>query len=180
MTRAAGDEERPDVSLSPFSRDHADLVAGWLSNPGVNRWLYGEFRFQQVSGRQVLLLASSPRNHLMVVNCGDVPCGLVALSQINQHDASADIWYLIGDAAYEGKGVATRAVQLALRVAFGERGLHSLSASVMGPNIASRRVLERSGFRLAGVLREGVRLGDEFVDRLLYDVLRQDIPGEGA
>ena len=87
---------------------------------------------------------------------------------------SANVWYLIGESRYLGRRVATRAVRLAVLKAF-EQGFQSLSASVMAGNRASERVLERSGFRLAGVMRRGARLDDEFVDRRIYDLLPRDL-----
>jgi RimJ/RimL family protein N-acetyltransferase len=163
-----------EVTLSPVTAASAEIVARWLSDPNINRWLYGDFRNATVSPRQVVLLASSPRNELWTIACDGAPCGVIALSHIDRHDQSASIWYLIGDPRYLGRGVATRAVRQAVALAF-QQGLQSLNASVMAGNDASGRVLERSGFRLAGVMRNGVRLDDRFVDRLMYDVLPADV-----
>ena len=62
-----------------------------------------------------------------------------------------------------------------VRMAFEELGLRSVNASVMAPNVASARVLERCGFRPAGRLRKGLRLDEEFVDRIVYDLLPEDV-----
>jgi RimJ/RimL family protein N-acetyltransferase len=166
--------DRARVTIEPLTPATADVAAAWLADPNINQWLSGEFRDQQVVPRQLLLMASSPRNRVWSIMADEVAGGLVALSQIDTHDRSARIWYLIGRYELRGRGVASEAVRLASSRGFVELGLESISASVMAPNEASARVLVAAGFRPAGILRRGLRLGSEFVDRVLYDLVRGD------
>lgn len=175
VPNAADSSAVADVSIGDVVVESAEIVARWLSDPAINQWLFGEVRGQIVSARQVMLMASSPRNRLWLVRCGGEPCGLVALSQVDSHDCSARLWYLLGDQRFGGRGVTTRAVKLVLPAAFTELGLRSVNASVMEPNVASMAVLERCGFRFVGRLRAGLRHGEGFVDRLVYDVLPEDV-----
>lgn len=55
--------------------------------------------------------------------------------------------------AYWGRGIATDASRTLADVALGLGGLRRLEASVFAPNVASARVLEKSGFQLEGRLR---------------------------
>lgn len=168
------------VWLEPLTPATAELATAWLGDPDINQWLSGEFRDRQVTARQLLLMASSPKNRVWAIVADDAPCGLVALSQIDPHDRSARIWYLIGDYRQRRKGVARRAVCEAARLGFTDLQLESITASVMASNPGSAQVLLQAGFRPAGVFRRGLRLGDAFVDRQLYDVIRGELRvGEG-
>ena len=73
-----------------------------------------------------------------------------------------------------GKGIATKAVELMLGEAFRLRGLHRVTAYVYKPNVASSRVLEKNGFTLEGVQREGVLCQGVPTDYLLYGLLRRE------
>lgn len=75
-----------------------------------------------------------------------------------------------------GRGVMTEAVRLAIRHAFGPLGLARLVAGAATENVASRRVIEASGFRLIGVERQCVQIRTGLVDHAVYDLLAADSP----
>lgn len=80
-------------------------------------------------------------------------------------DNAAELGYRIGQAA-AGKGVATRAVALALQLAASKHGLNKITAGTSPQNIASQKVLEKNGFSPAGKTK--VNMGGEPVDSLQY------------
>jgi RimJ/RimL family protein N-acetyltransferase len=71
--------------------------------------------------------------------------GLVSLMAINRLRGSAQVGYWIA-VPYWGRGVATRALALAVRFAFHDRRLVELGAVCLAKNPASARVLEKNGF----------------------------------
>ena len=77
---------------------------------------------------------------------------------------SADLLYIFKH-AYWGKGLATELAQAALATAFGRSEIDLIHATVKPSNVASVRVLEKSGMRLEQYLPD--------VDRLHY-VLDRD------
>ncbi|MER5457984.1 GNAT family N-acetyltransferase [Micromonospora sp. NPDC002389] len=77
--------------------------------------------------------------------------------------------------AWYGRGYATRAVRLLTRWGFDHVGLARLWAGTLPENLASQRVLEKTGFRREGLLR-GRLLGAEGTraDSTVYGLLRTD------
>ncbi|WP_295627881.1 GNAT family N-acetyltransferase [uncultured Corynebacterium sp.] len=67
-----------------------------------------------------------------------------------------------------GGGVATAALALACDHARA-LGMHRIEATVLADNAASRRVLERCGFRPVGVAREAFHIDGAWRDHLLLD-----------
>jgi [ribosomal protein S5]-alanine N-acetyltransferase len=57
---------------------------------------------------------------------------------------------------------------------FGELGLHRVEAFIHPDNTASRALVEKLGFRCEGVLRDHLRVGDEWRDNMLYAQLVTD------
>lgn len=102
-------------------------------------------------------------------------CGQITLGGISR-GALQSAWIGYWVARYAaGGGVATAAVAMALDHAFREAGLHRLEATVRPENAASRRVLERSGFREEGLLRRYLHVDGDWRDHLLVARTREEL-----
>lgn len=73
------------------------------------------------------------------------------------------------------RGVCTEAVGLALRFAFGPCRLHRVQAAVMPHNAASKRVLEKNGFRHEGFSPHYLRLAGSWRDHDLFALTLEDV-----
>jgi len=102
-----------------------------------------------------------------------VLCGTLGLHYVDWFDRSAEIGYWI-TSDREGRGYVTRAVRCMLDVAFGAAGLHRVVIRCAVENVRSRRVAERLGFRVEGLLHEAQWVGGRFLDQHLYALLRRD------
>ncbi|HEY6379791.1 MAG TPA: GNAT family protein [Candidatus Dormibacteraeota bacterium] len=88
---------------------------------------------------------------------------------------SGHLGYLV-DTLHRGRGVASAAVAAAVEHAFGDMGLHRLDAGVLTTNIASQRVLEKSGFELLGLARAYLFIAGAWRDNLIYQRTGPDRP----
>lgn len=73
------------------------------------------------------------------------------------------------------KGIMTEAVKQICRFAFETLDIMRISGVVYSPNMASRKVLERNGFQLEGVLRKAVYKDGNVYDKCLYGLLRDEL-----
>jgi [ribosomal protein S5]-alanine N-acetyltransferase len=64
------------------------------------------------------------------------------------------------------QGIGAEAVS-----AIGELSLHRVQAFIHPDNAPSRALAEKLGFRFEGLLRDNLRVGDEWRDDLLYALL---------
>jgi [ribosomal protein S5]-alanine N-acetyltransferase len=78
------------------------------------------------------------------------------------------------DKEFVGRGIATEAVNLVLQFAFYTLNLHRVEAYVAPQNIASVRVLEKSGFKQEGLLRELLFINGVWVDHYMYAMLQSE------
>ena len=100
--------------------------------------------------------------------------GAVTLSNVRRGVAeTGTLGYWIGQ-PYAGAGHATAAVQALARHAFETLRLHRLEASCLPTNAASRRVLEKSGFRNEGLARAYLKINGAWADHLLFGLLSED------
>jgi RimJ/RimL family protein N-acetyltransferase len=72
-------------------------------------------------------------------------------------------------------GLATRAVVLISRWALNSAGVTRIEALLDPGNIASRRVVEKSGFHQEGQLRSYLELDGSYTDALAYSLLQSDL-----
>jgi ribosomal-protein-alanine N-acetyltransferase len=92
--------------------------------------------------------------------------GVVALANVSRGAfQNATLGYWVAQ-AHNGRGVATRAVGIATRLAFGTLGLHRVEASTLVDNVGSRRVLARNGFRLCGLSPRYLHIGGAWRDHV--------------
>jgi RimJ/RimL family protein N-acetyltransferase len=142
-------------------RDSAALQAQ-ASHPEIVRWTTriphpypadGAIRFIRSSVANWRL----DRAYVFAVLVSGSPevCGVISLSSVSRAHACAELGFWLGFRHW-GRGIGTEAVRLMLEFGFEDLHLHRIYASAFAANIASRRVLEKNGFRLEGVLREAV------------------------
>jgi RimJ/RimL family protein N-acetyltransferase len=103
---------------------------------------------------------------------GDV-LGTISLFDIDNSDGHAEIAYWLSPEVH-GEGIMTAAARLLVRYAFEELRLHRVRGRALATNIASRRVLEKTGMQQEGVMREAENVNGEYVDMVYFGVLREE------
>jgi [ribosomal protein S5]-alanine N-acetyltransferase len=159
------------TTIEPLRPDHFEQAAQWLSRPEINKWLSGEWRNSEATASILAITVRNRRNKLYLVRQDSDACGLVALAGIDLADKLAMIWYLLGEEQLKGRGIISAAVRQLARRAFSELSLESLHAWIMEDNLASRRVLEKSGFRECGRFRKAACSHGRQVDRVYFDLI---------
>ena len=100
-----------------------------------------------------------------------LPIGAVTL-KLDHHLGTGELGYWI-DAEAEGAGLVTRAAAI-LRDEAWFLGLSRLEIRSAAANTRSRRVAERLGFRLEGILRSALPFAERRLDVALYALLASD------
>ena len=105
-----------------------------------------------------------------VENCLVGGCGLHVTSP---HNREAFIGYCLSRDSW-GQGYATETAKGLLSFGFSQLRLHRIFATCDPLNLASARVLEKSGMQLEGRLRENKLIGKRWRDSLLYAILEHE------
>jgi ribosomal-protein-alanine N-acetyltransferase len=97
--------------------------------------------------------------------------GVISLGDVLRESLQlANVGYFVAQ-AFNGRGLATRAVADVVRFAFGEAGLHRLEAGTLPDNHASQRVLEKNGFMRYGLARGLLKIDGVWRDHVLFELL---------
>ena len=105
--------------------------------------------------------------------------GAVTLSNVRRGVAeTGTLGYWIGR-PFAGRGHTTAAVRGVVGFAFDRVKLHRLEAACLPTNLASRRVLEKSGFRNEGRARAYLKINGEWADHLLFGLVEDEFDRTG-
>jgi ribosomal-protein-alanine N-acetyltransferase len=89
---------------------------------------------------------------------------------------SAQVGYWV-DEAYAGHGVIPTALAMAIDHCFFGVGLHRVEATIRPENQASRRVVEKLGFREEGIRRRSLHIDGAWRDHVCYALTVEDVHG---
>lgn len=169
--------ESPRLRLEPPRPAHLPVFVSWFSDPEVTRYL---LRRHPPSLRQeehwLERAAGSRADVVWAVTRKDPPAliGVTALHRIDWQYRHAWIEISLGDRSSWGQGFATEAVRLCTTYGFVELGLEKILASVYSGNDPSLRIVAKTGFRHAGLLRRHAFFGGEWHDEWLGELLREE------
>ncbi|WP_139417694.1 GNAT family N-acetyltransferase [Agromyces laixinhei] len=173
------------VTLRQPTNADLDQILEWRNRPEVIRWLLRTQVDPEVFRANWLGGVDDPNDHSAVAVIGDEVIGTGSLwitdgmgqSHVDQgpwRRAEAGIGYML-DPAHAGNGYATDIARALLDLAFGELGVHRVTAGCYADNVASWRVMEKLGMRRE---QQGVRdswhaeLG--WIDGLTYAILDEE------
>ncbi|HEX4018570.1 MAG TPA: GNAT family protein [Frankiaceae bacterium] len=103
--------------------------------------------------------------------CGQLTVGNVVRGAFN----SAYVGYWV-DEAVAGRGVMPTALALVVDHCFGPARLHRIEANIRPENVASKRVVEKLGFRDEGLHRKYLAIDGAYRDHIGYAVTVEDVP----
>ena len=86
---------------------------------------------------------------------------------------AAEVGYWL-DAAHQGQGITTRAVEALLTHLFDEKGIHRVEIRAAPENRRSRAMAERFGLRTEGVLRHSMFCSGRWLDQVVYALLEDE------
>ncbi len=168
----------PDVQLVACDPKYAALWQTWRHEPSSLR--HNPLSQVDTPGLAIRLAAcvsefgSTPASEYrwFVQHAAQI-VGTVSINSCNYRMEHAEIGYQIGQ-RFAGQGLGTQAVAQLLERGFREGPFRRLQAMIHVENVASRRLVERLGFRQEGRLRQHYRIGEKWVDEALYALLRDE------
>ncbi|TOB49044.1 RimJ/RimL family protein N-acetyltransferase [Vibrio parahaemolyticus] len=98
--------------------------------------------------------------------------GNISFNTINQDLKKVEIGYWLS-AEYQGRGIVSKSVTKLIEMAFTKLNIQKIEISAAVENQPSRRVCERLGFSLEGVITCSENLNGRVVDHAIYGLSRK-------
>ena len=107
------------------------------------------------------------------------PIGMIGFHGVDWTHRGTSLGYWLAP-DHQGRGIMTGAARALIDHAFGAWRLNRVEIRAGVENVPSRRIPERLGFREEGRLLQAERVGDRWVDHVLYAMLAADWPGQAS
>ena len=167
-----------NVRIREWKPEDAMFLANALSNKKVlNNLRDGlPYPYTEKDGADYInaMLAADPNSTFAysIEIDGRVAGSIGAFRQENIHFRTAELGYYLGE-EYWGKGAMTQAVRLLCKKLFDETDILRIYAEPFAYNTGSRRVLEKAGFQLEGIMKNQAVKNGQVLDMALYALTRQ-------
>jgi len=166
------------VRLMPMSPQDVKTLTRWYNDPDFLR-LYdpgARPRTEDQIAQTIAAQQESPNSHVFAIRTLASPemIGYVELDSIMWAQRVGWLSIGFGSAEHRGKGYGTEAMQLLLRFAFADLGLHRVQLTVYAHNFAAIHLYEKLGFVREGTFREFLELDGTRVDLCLYGILQRE------
>lgn len=100
--------------------------------------------------------------------------GSIAITlKLDVYRMNAEIGYFLGE-QFWGRGIITEALKAIVKYGFETFDIIRIYAEPYADNMASRRVLEKAGFRLEATLRKNVIKNGVVRNSCIYSILKED------
>ncbi|MGF7118890.1 GNAT family N-acetyltransferase [Methanobacterium oryzae] len=130
------------------------------------------FPYTHDHGRQWIEIAKN-NNCFFAITVNDEAVGGIGLTLGEDIERiSAEVGYWLGE-EYWGKGITSLALKGIIDYGFNSLKLERIFAVPLENNIGSRRVLEKNGFVLEGILRKSVIKSGKIHNQALYAIIKE-------
>ncbi|HEY3066923.1 MAG TPA: GNAT family protein [Methylomirabilota bacterium] len=165
------------IRLEPPRAEFLPAYVRWFADMEVTRYLVSRFPFTAKQEEGWLEeTAKDPHKVVWAVMAKESGrlVGGTGLEKIDWRNRRGESGTVIGEKDAWGKGYATEAMALRTAYAFRELGLEKVVTHVVLPNDASRRALERVGYRQCGLYRRHVFVDGRWHDAWLGEILKDE------
>jgi len=132
----------------------------------LNRNWINETQLNWESGREYCFKISSKSS--------DRQLGEIRINHVNKMHKFANITFFtrVGE---EGKGIVTRSVKKIIEICFNDLNLNRVELYMSINNLASKKIAEKVGAKLEGVMRNRIVRNKKNEDAYLYSVIKSDL-----
>jgi len=165
-------------NIRSYERNDKNALVKYANNNKISKNLRDSFPnpYAEEDAQAWITAAinQNPEINFVIANSDELIGGIGLMLQPDVYRFSAEIGYWIAE-PFWGKGIASLTLVALSKYAFEHFDLNRIFAGVFQGNRASMRVLEKSGFKLEGRLRNAVYKDNHFKDQLMYSILREDV-----
>lgn len=97
--------------------------------------------------------------------------GVISYNKILRSLKKVEIGYWLSS-KHQGKGIITRSVEHLTRYAFDHLEMEKVEIAAASENRSSRRICERLGFKLEGIIKNAENLHGKLVDHAIYGIYK--------
>lgn len=165
-----------NFSLRPWTTLDIDSLVLHANNFNIAKNMTDGFSFPYTveSGNAFIRFATQDHPiHIFAIDInGQASGGIGIHPQADILRKNAELGYWLAE-KFWGQGIISRAIPQMVKFAFDTYDINRVFARPFSTNIASQRVLEKSGFKLEAKLEGTIFKNGEYLDELIYSIKRR-------
>jgi len=170
--------ESENIILRQIEEKDLEKLKNWRNSPVVRPTLRQFTLLNMINQKkwlESLYTSYLPETVMFVIESkAGLLLGACGLTYINWKEGHTDVTIYIGEEDWQGKGIATEALQRLIKYGFEELRLHRLFAVIFGYNTPSIKLFEKCGFKYDGVHREARFWEGKYWDEVIMSVLSHE------
>lgn len=164
------------ISLRPLNKSDQDQLISLADNKAIaDDMCTLPSPFTKEDADQLIGRSASNREFILGIadNRSKQLAGVITLRDFEPCHEQAELSIWIGE-KFWGRGFGSAAIIEMTQMGFEQKNLNRIYAYCMVRNVASQRILEKSGYSREGLLRERVIICSIYEDVYLYARLKKD------
>lgn len=171
--------ETDEFTLRPWKDEDAERLAAIANNEKISNCLRDGFPYPYSidDAKGFIYLAKQAEVNFVAfaIDIDGVLAGSIgAYFKEDVHRKNMEIGYFLAE-EYWGKGIMANVVRCMVKYIFKNFDIIRIYAEPFACNTASRRVLEKAGFRLEGVLKNSIIKNGVVQDSCIYAILKEEL-----
>lgn len=157
------------IKLRDYQQADIESIHQLLNNFAVSRYLSSRIPFPYTYADAASWVNTGSKQEITrVIEFNQQLAGIIGVIPGRYENCRCgELGYWLGQ-PFWGKGLATLAVQAMTEWIFAETTIVRLFAPIYGPNKASMRVAEKSGYHLEGIAEQAIFKDGLFFDEYIY------------
>lgn len=167
-----------DFKLRPWSIDDLDSLVKYANNINISKNLTNKFPhpYTTENGKWFIDFATKDTPvHIFAIDVnGEAVGGIGIHPQDDIQCKNAELGYWLAE-PFWNKGIITKAIPQIVAFGFKTYSIDRIFARPFGSNLASQKVLEKTGFMFEARLSKTLFKNGEYEDELIYGIRRESI-----
>jgi RimJ/RimL family protein N-acetyltransferase len=164
------------IILRPLIKADIENRVRWFNDPDVRKTLIinEQFELEKTIRWFDKIRPDDSRVEFAIETTEKIPVGVIGLAGIDSTHRTAEIYIVIGQKEFWGKGLMLEAECLLIDWAFNSLGVEKIWAQTRPDNIASLITMKKIGFQIEGTLRNEKIVNGQRTTVLHLGLLRED------
>ncbi|MDO8999125.1 MAG: GNAT family protein [Bacteroidota bacterium] len=166
-----------NFSLRPWHTNDLESLVTHANNKEIAKFMTDKFPhpYTKDKGEAFIEFATKETpNNILAIEINGKACGGIGIHpQQDIHCKNAELGYWLAE-PFWGKGIVTKAIIEMVDYGFINFDINRIFARPFGSNLASQKVLEKSGFILEARFEKTLFKNGEYLDELVYAIRREN------
>jgi ribosomal-protein-alanine N-acetyltransferase len=161
-----------EITIKLATEEDSEFVYELMQDKDCKKYILDRLRAKTIEDqkRKIRSYAAQTKKqnrYYLIALLGKEKIGIIDIYNISKEDERGAVGYAISK-KYRGKGFATKIIKKAILFVKRKIKIHAIEATVDPKNIASKKTLEKIGFKSVGIMKKYSKVNNKYTDREIY------------